>query len=45
MKKNDKVKLAIMNKKNDLEKKIYENSIYIEEKLKIIIEENVILEL
>ena len=45
MKKNDKVKLAIMNKKNDLEKKIYENSILIEEKLKIIIEENVILEL
>jgi len=45
MKKNDKVKLAIMDKKNDLEKKIYENSILIEEKLKIIIEENVILEL
>lgn len=45
MKKNDKVKLAIMDKKNDLEKKIYENSILIEEKLKIIIEENVIMEL
>ena len=45
MKKNDKVKLGIMDKKNDLEKKIYENSILIEEKLKIIIEENVILEL
>ena len=45
MKKNDKVKLSIMDKKNDLEKKIYENSILIEEKLKIIIEENVIMEL
>ena len=45
MKKNDKVKLAIMDKKNDLEKKIYENSVLIEEKLKIIIEEKVILEL